>query len=406
MESISAQIQAKRKFFRIAAAILLFLILYGLLSCGIHYMTRGNTLGSDFYVFYSAGQAIRHHENPYSIDLARQAQNAIYKRNALPGEDELGFAYPPYALFPIMILSFIPFDWAQAFWMALCILMLVSAVYFSSHPPKIWVIISLLFFYPISFGLILGNFAIPISAILIGCFSIITGKNPPGKVMQIIIGILLAWTTCKPQFSWFFIIILLLFAIRRQERWIISSFLSTFFALILISFLMMPDWPHLWLFQASRYAEYNQTWLMIMFFAMQFFTVVTASIIALISAFIAILLTIWILKRWWTGHIYDLTLYAWAAFVIFLFHPRGKSYEQIIYLIPLILWVCRVSRISWPVIGFWFGNLLFFGLTFLFSTRPGCPASSIEWPLAGVFLWFIWHWIRSKPEELPLQDAT
>ena len=41
---------------------------------------------------------------------------------AQPGEDYLTFSYPPYALIPVWILVFLPFQWAQAIWMATLII--------------------------------------------------------------------------------------------------------------------------------------------------------------------------------------------------------------------------------------------------------------------------------------------
>ncbi len=385
--------------YKAASAVFLFLICFGLLSVSIHWITQGNTLGSDFYIFYLAGDAIHRNENPYSDEIAQQAQRSVYKRPAKPAEDQLAFAYPPYALLPVIPLLFLPFEWAQAGWMALCILLLVSAVFYSSARLRPWLLISLLFFYPISFGLILGNFAIPIASVLLACFSALSHQANQRKSFQILWGLLLAWTTCKPQFSWLFVLFLLLLAIHKKYYWVTFSFAIGLAFFLFSSFLILPGWPQAWYNRLTQYSEYNQTWLMITFFLTQMMPLKPAVILTILAGAAALAATCWIGRRWWDGRMPDLSMLAWIALIVFLFHPRGKSYEQITYLIPLILWVSRQKKFwSWAVSIAWFGNLLFFAITFLVSLTPNQPVTLIEWPLAGYILWLTWLLMTSKPE--------
>ncbi|MCC6146352.1 MAG: DUF2029 domain-containing protein [Anaerolineaceae bacterium] len=384
--------------YRTAAAALLFLICFGLLSVGIHQITQKNTLGSDFYIFHLAGEAILHGENPYSDQVAQQAQKSIYKRLAQPDEDQLAFAYPPYALAPALPLLFLPFEWAQASWMSLCILLLISAIFYSLPRAKPWLLLSTLFFYPISFGLILGNFAIPITAILIICFSSLTRQANTGKVFQVFLGIMIAWMTCKPQFSWLFIIFFLLLAVHNRRFWVVAGFAISLAVFLALSFIAVPGWLHLWYLRLTRYAVYNQTWLILTFFLLQFLPMKAAVAVTIILGTAALGSTFWVLKQSLQNKLSPLQTLAWVALMTFLFHPRGKSYEQIIYLIPLILWAGSQKKIwAWPVLLFWFGNLFFFGITFILSLQPSQPETLIEWPLAGYILWGVWLSFFSKP---------
>src|ERR1035437_7176748 len=85
----------------ILLSVLLFFLLLGLLTFTLHALTENNNLGSDYYIYYVAGRALFiDHQNPYSDQVAQQVQMAVHKHLAGPNEDQLGFAYPPYALLP------------------------------------------------------------------------------------------------------------------------------------------------------------------------------------------------------------------------------------------------------------------------------------------------------------------
>ena len=125
----------------------LFLAAWIGLSVGIHTVMQNNTMGSDFYLFYHAGQnTFFDRTNPYSDESARLNQLAIFKRLSNPGEDQLGFAYPPYALLPVWPPLGLSFDWAQAVWTGFLLVSMVSTVetpdamdlkvYFSVYDPK------------------------------------------------------------------------------------------------------------------------------------------------------------------------------------------------------------------------------------------------------------------------------
>lgn len=381
------------------AAILLLLISFSILTAGIHELTRQNTLGSDFYVFYLAGQAVQEDGEPtlYSDRLSQKAQLAIYKRPAAPGEDELGFAYPPYALLPILPLSLLPFEWAQAAWMAFSILALISALLYISSNRNPALVLSVLFFYPVSFGLILGNFAIPIAAIILACFAAVSTSRLDYR-SQILWGALLAWTTCKPQFSWFFTLFLLLLAWRHGYTRFLVSFITGCVVLLIVSFAIVPNWPPLLLDALARYSQYNQSWLMTNFFLMQIMPVEAAQRVTILLGITGLVITIWLLRAWHRKKFSSLAFLAWAAWITYLFHPRGKSYEQITYLIPLFLWgLCRKNFKHRPFWLFWFGNFLFFWITFAVSLLPAAPVTAIEWPLAGYLAWMLWFFLSPTP---------
>ena len=134
---------------------------------------------------------------------------AIFKRLARPGEDQLAFVYPPFALLVLYPLILLPFDWAQAVWIAFLLLALVTSFALAFPRAPRWVGISLLAFYPVFFGLILGNFAILIAALLVILLAKYLPREKPSAAWQIGAGILAGWLTVKPQFTWPFLLFLL-----------------------------------------------------------------------------------------------------------------------------------------------------------------------------------------------------
>ncbi len=150
---------------------LLFLIfVIALFSYAIYKVTAGNTIGTDIFVFYLAGRSsFIDGQGPYVPDNYLQSQILTYGHAATIGEDPLIFGYPPYSLFPLLPLFFIPFEWTQAIWFAL-LFMCVTLIPFLVFPdsPR-WLPPTIFLIYPFSFGLLMGNFAVPIGMITSGC---------------------------------------------------------------------------------------------------------------------------------------------------------------------------------------------------------------------------------------------
>ena len=150
-------------------------------------LPKTTTSGTDFFIFWQSGRAVfLEHTSPYRDDLTIQNQLAIFKRLARPDEDHLTFAYPPFALLIILPFVFLPFEWAQAVWISLLILLLVSAFALAYPRAPTWVGISFLAFYPVFFGLILGNFVVLLTALLILLLGIYLPRERPTFIWQVI----------------------------------------------------------------------------------------------------------------------------------------------------------------------------------------------------------------------------
>jgi hypothetical protein len=383
---------------RILLPSLTFLIAWAILSAGIHFLTQGNSLGTDFYIFYRAGQAsIIDHADPYSDQQALQNQLAIFKRPAEPGEDQLGFAYPPYVLLAVWPLLWLNFSWAQAIWAAFLVLSTVGAIVlaFKGAPP--WISISFLFFYPVTFGLILGNFSVLMGAIILLMFGLIDRESSPRQFTLVLSGVLLAWLTSKPQFVWLYVVLFILWALKKRYWALIASFGASLAVFITLSFAIVPGWLALWPASMARYAGYNQSWVILAVLFREILPLDAVTPVTLVFATIIITITGWLFYQWWRGRLESLYLLAWCGFAVFSLHPRGKSYEQIAFLVPMVVWAWRERKQHLPtVLGFWLASIILSWAVFFLSLQPGAPSSTADWPFLFYIVWLGWLFVRRR----------
>jgi hypothetical protein len=331
----------------ILVVMLLFLVALALLSFGIHQVTQNNTLGSDFYTFWVAGRALfLDHTSPYSPDVTLASQLGTYHRPALAQEDQLAFAYPLYSLLAVFPLVWLQYPWAQSIWMALEILALISAV-FLSFPKQPWLPFILLVFYPVFFGLVLGNFNILISSILILVYTLLL-KNNSSRLLQILAGVCLAWCTIKPQFIWLHLFFLILLALRNRQYIFIASFLGGMILFGSISLILLPNWPFAWLQRVSEYTQYTSSSPVLFNFINIIFPSPGNQILYFIFSAVFLIFTGWIFRQWWLytwkDHssqtlYFDSLICAWLGLVIYLLHPHGFPYEQMTFLIGFCIYL-------------------------------------------------------------------
>ncbi len=389
---------------RILLPTLTFLVAWAILALSIHSLTRGNTLGTDFYIFYRAGQAATvDHADPYSDQQALQNQLAIFKRTAAPGEDQLGFAYPPYVLLAVWPLLWLNFSWAQAIWAAFLVLSTVGAIVVAYKGAPPWLSISFLFFYPVTFGLILGNFSVLMGGIILLVYGLM--ERPTNRTVQLLSGVLLAWLTSKPQLVWLYVIFFLLWAVKKRWWPLIASFGASLAAFVATSFAIVPGWLTLWPESMAKYAGYNQSWVILAVFLKEIRPLDAVTPVTLVFAALSIAATGWLFYQWWQGRLESLYLFAWCGFAVFALHPRGKSYEHIAFLLPMVVWAWREWKLRLPtVLVFWLGNLVISWAVFFISTQPGAPSSTTEWPFLFYTLWLGWLFF-SRQASKPLPAA-
>ncbi len=390
-------------FLRIALVTAVMLLLVGLLAVGIHTALKDNTLGGDFYIFWKAGRAFFFERaDPYGEEVTRQVQMGYYNgRLAGPGEDPMKFAYPAYVLLPIYPLLWLPFDWAQAAWMAFNILLVSGVLLGVLRAGQKWVGIAVLFLYQMAFGLILGNFVVAIFAVLVWVLDRLLSDRLDSVPTQVLAGLVLAWTTAKPQFVWLYGAFILLYSLRKKRTALLGSFFLGLAALGGISLAVRPDWPLSWLRRVTEYSGYLpvepflKTTLRFMVGA-QFLPVVMGGIYLVVLA-----LSAYLLWRWYRGETTDLLVLSWCGFAVYLLHPTGISYEQLSFVIPLVLWTAHSKPHPAALVLIWGGGLVSSYVFFTLSILGTIPWADHYLPFMLYLVWLAWFtiWNRAKGDE-------
>ena len=358
---------------KIAGWILLFFCFLILLTVAIHTSLAGNALGMDFHTFWQAARAVVIFDvNPYSDQVAEWSQLGVFGE-IRPDGDQMGFAYPPYALFPILPLAHLPYAWAQAIWMALLILFLVSAAgLIVTARFKIVAALLILTPYPMAFGILLGNYAVLTGAILIATLGMISKISQEEKWIQALLGILLAWSTIKPQAIWMLIIVVLWVSCRKRFYTLLTWFGGSLFSLFLLSFVIVPNWPATWAERVQKYSNYNpSTYPRIGIILQQFLPIQTGQFLLVLILLVVISCTAWVIFRGGINPDYWYREIGWAALGTYLLLPSIISYSQIIFMIPVFMWAFKDTsrrsnvRISFFVffsfftwlVTFWIGRI-------------------------------------------------
>ncbi|GEM_PF-769741 len=394
---------------QITAWVLLFILLVAVLAAGIHAVTAGNTVGMDLHTFYLAAQNVfLKHQSPYGEDVATASQLSVYGRLANPDEDQMGFSYPIYSLLLLAPIAHLSFDWVQAIWMAFFLLASVAAMLLVFPRSPLLPALGVLLFYPFTFGIILGNFVNLLALIVLAATWQLIFKNRAATKTQVVLGVLLAWATIKPQFIWLFLILILLASLKNRYWPLLISFCVSLVGFFGISFVLVPNWPGLWLERVGKYVDYMGRYPNLTLYLNQLRTPEDAQTLTI--ALIALLLgvTIWALLTWWQGRLTSLVLLAWIGIVTYLINPRTVSYTQIAFLIPLLLWTQNQRNPhNLPVILFYWGSLIFSWAIFIASRMVNLGPLAEEWRLVVGCVWMFWILVStSTAQSLPQAKST
>lgn len=360
----------------------------------IHSVTANSIPGADFYTFWVAGRALfLDGINPYSQVVTEQAQLGILGRLARPDEDQMAFAYPPYGLVAVLPTIPMSFDWAISFWLAFNTLAFLT-ICFLVLPPSVrsFSVISLLLF-PIFLNLILGNFDILLSIGIFLFFGLIAMRQHRSVPLQMAAGVLMAWGTMKPQFIWLVLLFAVLYAVRERLLVFMASFVGSLVMFFGLAFYWVPGWPTEWIARVQEYARYVQGQPTLTELLRVFMPAQSALVLTGIAFVLCVLFTLYLCYRWWKGYLHWFKVLAWMGMMTYLFHLHGISYEQIIFFIPMILWLgIKGTWKSKEVLAFWAGTLVISWLAFV--TGAYLPALD----RAPVLFNAIWvAWLLSKP---------
>jgi hypothetical protein len=319
--------------------VLIGLVLFSMLIVAVYTATETNIPGTDFYIYYVAARQVTVEKgSPYDETVGEQSQMAILKHLSRPGEDQLRYVYPPYGLLPVLPLSVLPIRWAHAAWLSFWILCLpVCLIYALRTVPRV-ILVNLFILYPLTFGLLLGNLNIAVICSILLTAGRLPGMTSRQKLEPVILGFLFAWATVKPQFSALYILVFLLMAYRKRIWRFLIGFFAGILAMLTASFLMAPAWIPQWLTLIRRYPAYTGGQVIITPLVNLLPSVLQIPIYVFLVLMGGLLIG-WLFIRGWRNKNTTLELLCEGTGVIFLFHPTGVSYEQMIFLLPFILYI-------------------------------------------------------------------
>jgi hypothetical protein len=403
MPSKSSRTIIKRWLF--VAAVL---ALVAVLALAIHVSMAKNTVGTDILVFYLAAKSsFIDGQGPYSTENPALGQLLSTGKLAQAGDDYLYFSYPPYALIPLLPLVHLPFDWVQAVWLAILIVALFLVLSIFCQKGQSWIPATAMFIYPITFGLLMGNFVVPIAIILLANikFLFFNDRNLP-KEIEITLAIFLAWATVKPQFSWIYISFILLFAIRQKRHTFLLSFAAALLGFLAVSFLIWPDWIPGWVQQINLYRATNPTEIHLISFLNGFLPQNIANFLTIPLIGIGLFWIGYTFYQWWHKKFDTLMVFIVIGWMSHLLYPGGVAYQQIVFVLPFILWLMLRTKPKQMVsILLWVAAILIGWMEFVLGRLMGTPVIFGGWLFAAYLVWFIIVLIRSpKPMVQPLNS--
>lgn len=401
MKTFSATYRAQSKPVRTLLAALGCFLLWGVLTLGLRGGLGRITLGADFYIYWDAGRAVvLEGKNPYSPEVVADIQRGILGREAKPGEDQLAFAYPTYALLPTLPFLFMPFEWAQSGWMALQLLIVFFCARLAMRKSPPWMLPALFFFYPLFFGLLLGNFVVFVAAFFLLFFGLTLRKEPPAHSVQILLGFGLAWAACKPQFAWLLLAFALLLSLRLHLRGIFIGFAAGVPTWLLIAFLFYPGWVSAWVDRVLIYPSYTQNIPTLTLILNSFLPAGLSAALTGAVAFACLFLLFRLGRAWWRSKLEPIYLLTFLGVVTFLFHLHSIAYDQLVLYVPFVLWAAHFA-VNHRAAALWW--LFFFLLSWVaFFVGLNLPAIDTI-PVLFFAAW--WGWLYQRRQASPQTPA-
>lgn len=235
--------------------------LLALMTWGNLSYARQNRGGNDFLVHWMGTRSfLVDGLSPYSDQTALRIQNFAYGRPAQPGEHQLRVAYPLYSIivfFPFALFS--DFDLARAIWMTVLEISVIALAFMSIRlvnwkPNPIMLVIFILFsllWYHAVRPIINGNAVVLVALGIAGALlAIRSGADE-------LAGVLLAFTTIKPQVVAIFLVFIVLWSITHR-RWRLLAWLGgTLVILVAAAIFLLPDWILQNIREVVLYPTYN-----------------------------------------------------------------------------------------------------------------------------------------------------
>lgn len=386
-----------------------------ILTAGIRFALGSNVLGADLYTNWIAAKALFIQQlSPYSDQVVEATQFGHYNRLTFPGEDQVAFAYPVLILFIVFPFAYLDFPLAQAIWMALHTLLLISLAFLLYTQYKFRPVLTIPLFYPFSFAIIVGNVTLTFGMFIFIFLWAHFSQKTPDHLPAVLLGIGLAFAAGKPQFSLPVLGILLLICLKYRYWHMLAGFAGGLALLLAGSFLLLPSWFSEWLSRVEGYSQYiTMTPLM-----KSLIDVIERGrindVITPILFLAAVTLLIFSIITWWRGlrglrgteqnshpvnkgTLKELFILALAGFITVTFHPSRFSYDQIIMFLPFFLWaVGSYSENPKIVHLFWWTGLALGWIAFFVSLFGLYAQAQFTLPVLFIFIWLAYLWSTTR----------
>ena len=394
---------------------LLIGLLFVLDVVAMHAVFTSQRSGSnDFYprwrgaqLFYLEGV------DPYSEEVTLEIQRGIRGRPSLPDEDQLAFAYPFYTSLLLLPLLWLSYDWVEAIWLVAVQFSLIAGVimYLQAlrwRPPPVTLAGTILWAVIVYHGartILLGQFA---GLIFFWTAALLWALSRQRDVMA---GVLLALITIKPQMSVLLIPALLWWAIG-QRRWrFLASAGVTMFALLAVSFLLLPGWLGSFVDQVFRYPSYTAYGNPISVMTQQYLPRLGAGPMAgrILEAGLSALLLAYLLWRWRrlpetaTTQASFHYLIGLTLIVTNLIVPRTATTNYVVLYLPLFFafkqLIADRARAGWWLLLFYLASIVTLWVLF-FQTVQGdfeAPVMFLPFPLGLLLLFLLMPDVLKKP---------
>lgn len=236
------------------------MVLGGLVWVNLQF-SRNNPGGNDFLAHYVGTRSlIFEGKSPYSDEVALEIQRRVFGRPAEQGEIEHRVVYPIYS-----VLLFAPFalikDYAIArvAWMTILEVALLGTAYLalllSGWKPKMYVLgiyflFSVLWYHGFR-SVINGNAVIIVGLLLTSALYALW------KEKQRAAGVLLAFSTIKPNLVVLVIFFVLVWCIYQKKKTLIIWFFGSMLVLTMGGMILVPNWILQNIWEILKYPAYN-----------------------------------------------------------------------------------------------------------------------------------------------------
>ncbi|HEV3307418.1 MAG TPA: hypothetical protein VGZ91_13355 [Candidatus Sulfotelmatobacter sp.] len=304
--------------------------------------------------------------NPYGADVSHEIQMAYYghaidQTYGEPGAsliDEQRFAYPVYVVFllaPTIHLNFLPVQtWAPLLFVLLTAISVPLWLDFLRWRPQVYLTTAIVLLV-LSSPQIVQGLRLRQLGLLVG-FLLAMGAWCISRDYLVIAGIVLAFSTLKPQMAFLPVAWFILWSFGSwRKRWpFLAGFGITLASLAGAGEIILPGWPRFFLSGMLAYRHYSMT---TSFFTLAFGPWISAALSGLAIAGLLVV-------AWRNRHAEALSQEFSHTFVLFLitaalFLPLLTPFNQILLLMPVLLIVrhwhalSRVGRSAFGIVVAW-----------------------------------------------------